>query len=189
MERVSAGRGGGGGADRPLGYRPGAEQAHSGGGSSSSSRPIEPEVLGREEWIDQLSWLLDRAIPLGRRFGIGLDALLGLIPGVGDVASGLISSMIIFHAHRAGIPRPTLLRMVANVGIDSVLGAIPFIGDLFDIAWQANTKNLELYRQAIRGERETRKDTGFLLMLLAAVAVIVAVPVVLLIWLAQSFWR
>jgi hypothetical protein len=97
--------------------------------------------------------------------------------------------MIIFHAHRAGIPRPTLLRMVANVGIDSVLGAIPFVGDLFDIAWQANTKNLELYRQAIRGERRTRQDTSFLIMLLAAVAVIVAIPVLLLVWLVQSVWR
>jgi hypothetical protein len=128
-------------------------------------------------------------IPLGGRFGIGLDSILGLIPGLGDIAGGLISSMIIFHAHRAGIPRATLLRMVANVGIDSVLGAVPIVGDIFDIAWQANTKNLELYRQSIRGERRTSRDAGFLIMLLVAVAVIVAVPVLLLIWAVQSAWR
>jgi hypothetical protein len=126
---------------------------------------------------------------LGGRWGIGLDALLGIIPGLGDIAGGLISSMIIFHAHRSGIPRPTLLRMVANVGIDSVLGAIPFVGDVFDVAWQANSKNLELYKQAVRGERRTSKDTGFLIMLLAAVVVIVAVPIVILIWMAQHFWH
>jgi hypothetical protein len=97
--------------------------------------------------------------------------------------------MIIFHAHRSGIPRPTLLRMVANVGIDSVLGSIPFVGDIFDVAWQANSKNLELYKQAIRGERRTSQDTGFLIMLLAAVVLMVAVPIVLTIWFVQHFWH
>jgi hypothetical protein len=139
--------------------------------------------------MEQLAWLLDRLIPLGSRWGIGLDAILGLIPGIGDVAGGMISSMIIFHAHRAGIPRPTLLRMVANVGIDSVLGSIPFVGDLFDVAWQSNRKNLDLYREALRGERRTSEDTGFLLMLLAAVVVIVAVPILVMIWAVQYVWH
>ncbi|HET8547746.1 MAG TPA: DUF4112 domain-containing protein [Bryobacteraceae bacterium] len=139
--------------------------------------------------MEQLAWLLDRLIPLGRRWGIGLDALLGLIPGLGDIAGGLISSMIIFHAHRSGLPRPTLLRMVANVAIDSALGSIPLVGDIFDIAWQANSRNLELYRQAIRGERRTSRDTAFLLVLLAAVVVMIAVPILLAIWAVQHFWR
>lgn len=97
--------------------------------------------------------------------------------------------MIIFHAHRSGIPRATLLRMVANVGIDSVLGSVPIVGDVFDIAWQANSKNLELYRQAIRGQPRTSQDAWFVIMLLAAVVLIVAVPVLLLVWFVQSFWH
>lgn len=90
--------------------------------------------------------------------------------------------MIITQAHRAGIPRATILRMVANVGIDAALGSIPLVGDLFDIAFQANTKNLELYRSALGGERHARRDWGFLALVLVGVALIVAVPILLLIW-------
>jgi hypothetical protein len=90
--------------------------------------------------------------------------------------------VIITQAHRAGIPRATILRMVANVGIDAVLGAIPIVGDLFDIAFQANTKNLELYRTALRGERQVRRDWGFLAAVLLGVAAIVTIPILLLIW-------
>jgi hypothetical protein len=79
--------------------------------------------------------------------------------------------------------------MVANVAIDSVVGSVPFLGDIFDVAWQANTKNLELYKQALRGERRTSRDTGFLLMLLAAVVIMVAVPVFLMIWAVQHVWH
>lgn len=139
-----------------------------------------------EEFFDKLAWLMDRAIPLGRRFGIGLDAVLGLIPGLGDVAGGLISSFLILHAHQAGIPKATLLRMVANVGIDTLLGAIPFVGDLFDIAWQANVRNVELYRGALKGTRDTRRDWGFLMVLLVALAALVSLPVLLAIWVLRA---
>lgn len=135
-----------------------------------------------DEWVDKLAILLDRAIPLGDRFGIGLDSIIGLIPGVGDLAGGMLSSLIIFQAHRAGVPRPTLLRMVANVGIDTALGAIPFVGDLFDVVWQSNLKNIKLYREAMQGHRRTDKDWGFLALMLLIVAVITAIPVAIVIW-------
>lgn len=141
-----------------------------------------------DETIEKISWLMDRSIPLGGKFSIGLDGILGLIPGAGDVISGLISSYVIVHAHRAGIPKATLLRMVANVGIDSVVGAIPLVGDLFDFVFKANTKNLQLYREAMSGTRDTRRDKGFLIVLLLAVAGLVAIPLLLAAWVLQAIF-
>src|SRR3954447_13092616 len=100
-----------------------------------------------DEVIERLAWLMDNSIPIGGGFRIGLDPIIGLIPGLGDLIGALVSSMIVLQAHRAGIPRSTLLRMVANVGIDAAIGTVPFVGDALDFAFKANQKNLELYRQ------------------------------------------
>src|SRR3954453_20377289 len=78
-----------------------------------------------DEIIERLAWLMDNSIPIGGGFRIGLDPIIGLIPGLGDLIGALVSSMIVLHAHRAGIPRSTLLRMVANVGLDAAVGTIP----------------------------------------------------------------
>jgi len=74
------------------------------------------------------------------------------------------------------VPRATLLRMVANVGIDTGLGAVPLVGDVFDIVFQANIKNLELYRTALRGERRISKDWWFLVFVLAGVPICMMRP-------------
>jgi Domain of unknown function (DUF4112) len=125
---------------------------------------------------------MDRAIPIGKRFGIGLDAILGLVPGIGDVAGGVVAGLIILQAHRAGVPKSTLLRMLANVGIDTALGAVPIIGDVFDFAYQSNMMNLELYRKSAAGVHDSRSDWTFLLLILLALGVIVSIPMLLLIW-------
>jgi hypothetical protein len=128
---------------------------------------------------------MDRSIPLGGRWSIGLDPILGLIPGFGDFASAALSSVIVVQGYRAGISKATLLRMVANVGIDVTLGAIPLIGDAFDFVFRANTRNLQLYREAIAGARDSRKDVRFLLVLLAMLGLLAAIPVMLVIWAIQ----
>ena len=92
-----------------------------------------------------LARVLDEAIRIpGTNIRIGLDALLGLLPGGGDVAGGVFSGLIILQAARAGAPTPVLGRMLANVAIDVVVGAIPILGDLFDVAWRANSRNVRL---------------------------------------------
>jgi hypothetical protein len=92
-----------------------------------------------------LARVLDEAVRIpGTNIRIGLDALLGLLPGGGDVAGGVFSGLIILQAARAGAPAPVLGRMLANVAIDVVVGAIPLLGDLFDVAWRANTRNVRL---------------------------------------------
>jgi hypothetical protein len=98
--------------------------------------------LRQLEW---LSRLLDTAFPIpGTRFRIGLDGLLGLIPGFGDPLGAILSSYIIFAAARLGASQLTLLRMLGNVAIDGLVGAVPILGDVFDIAWKANVRNLAL---------------------------------------------
>lgn len=139
----------------------------------------------RDEIIEKIAWLMDRSIPIGG-FRIGLDPILGLIPGLGDVLSTLISSVIIVQAQRAGVPKATVLRMMTNVGIDTVLGAIPFIGDIFDFAWKANNKNLELYRAAMRGRREPGRDAGFLAAVFVILALLLSIPVVLGVLLVKA---
>lgn len=108
-----------------------------------------------EESLDQLSRWMDglfRVPGLGWRFG--LDAVIGLIPGVGDTITSIASFYILASAVRYRVPKITLLRMGFNVGIDYVLGAVPFVGDLFDAAWKSNQMNMELIRQRATVSKE-----------------------------------
>lgn len=132
----------------------------------------------RDQVIETIAWLMDRSIPIGG-FRIGLDPIIGLIPGFGDVFSTLISAVLIVQAQRAGVPKATVLRMMTNVGIDTVLGSIPFIGDAFDFAWKANSKNLELYRSAMQGGRKDVKDWGFLALVFVILAALLSIPILL----------
>jgi len=106
----------------------------------------------RDPWIEHLANLMDGAIPIGR-WSIGLDPLLGLIPGIGDLIGALISMVIVFRAVQAGVPRIAITRMMANLMIDTLVGSIPIFGDAFDFAFKANTKNLRLYEQALNNPR------------------------------------
>lgn len=108
----------------------------------------DPEKQAVLEHLDQLAhWLDDRFQVPGTRFRVGLDGLLGLIPGVGDAATSGITAYIIFRAWRLGVPRFTLMRMLSNLGIDFVVGLVPVFGDLFDIGFKANRRNAHLLRR------------------------------------------
>jgi hypothetical protein len=95
--------------------------------------------------LRDLARLLDEAIRIpGTNIRVGLDALLGLLPGGGDIAGGVFSALIILQAARAGAPTAVLGRMLGNVIADVIVGAIPILGDLFDVAWRANSRNVRL---------------------------------------------
>ena len=95
-----------------------------------------------------LAKLLDRAVRIpGTNITFGLDALLGLVPGGGDVAGAIFSAWLLMLGAKMGVPRHILARMVANIAIDTVGGSVPLIGDLFDVAWKSNTRNLALLEQ------------------------------------------
>ena len=96
----------------------------------------------------RLAKLLDRAVRIpGTNIQVGLDSLIGLIPGGGDVAGAVFSGYLIMLGSQMGIPKHVLMRMVANVAIDTVGGSVPLLGDLFDIAWKSNSRNLALLEQ------------------------------------------
>lgn len=129
----------------------------------------EPEVipprsargadLFSDERLDMLSHVLDDFLVIpGTRIRFGLDAVIGLIPGIGDVLGAMASWIIILAAWLRGVPRVTLLRMLANVAVETVIGAVPVVGDAFDVAWKANRKNYALLQRSL-GERVT--DTGY----------------------------
>src|SRR5262249_6909488 len=139
----------------------------------------------RDETLNKLSTLLDEAfrIPFtGVRFGI--DGIIGLVPGLGDVLTGVVSFIIPLAAWVRGVPYIALVRMGVNIGIDVLFGSVPIIGDVFDIAWKANRRNYELMQRHLgQPRRHTWKDWVFLAALASALAVVFAIPVVVLIWL------
>ena len=132
-----------------------------------------------------LAKLLDEAIRLpGTNIRVGLDAVLGLIPGAGDVAGALLSGVVLMRAAGLGAPSPVLARMVGNVAIDALVGAVPLLGDLFDIGWKANTRNVRLLERyletPVAATRSSRAVVaGLLLLLVLAVAGGVALAILL----------
>jgi hypothetical protein len=121
----------------------------------------------------------------GTEVRFGLDPILGLIPGLGDVAGAALSGYLVLLAARLGAPRVVVLRMVANVALDSIVGSVPLLGDAFDVAWKANTRNLALLERAIERPDATRAASSavvggalLVLALLAVAGVALAVVVV-----------
>ena len=141
--------------------------------------------LFRDETLRGLEVLLDEAFGLpGIPFRFGIDGIIGLIPGLGDVIAGLLSLIIPLAAWVRGVPYVTLFRMTANVGIGVLVGTIPLLGDVFDIAWKANRRNYRLLqRHLAEPRRHTWRDWAFLLFLGLCVVVVFAIPVVLAVWL------
>ena len=142
----------------------------------------EPEAPPRStQDLEKLAHWLDTMFEIpGLRLRFGIDALLGLLPGVGDTASA--SVYILQAASKHGVSRVTLARMTLNIGIDLVVGAIPIVGDLFDVYWKANRKNVELLRRHFKAtpltERNAkRSDSLFVAGMIALVGVLLTASV------------
>lgn len=137
----------------------------------------------------QLSWLLDSSIRLPGGFRIGLDGIIGLIPGVGDIVGGTLSAWVIYQANKLGAPKSLQLRMIFNILVDTLLGAIPVVGDLFDFMWKANSRNLALLERYQQAPTQTRRratlsNTLFLITAIVCVgfAIWVAILFFTLLW-------
>jgi hypothetical protein len=135
-------------------------------------RPGSTPVVGdhRTRQVDRLrslARLLDEAFQVpGTRFRVGLDALVGVIPGIGDAIGAIFSAYIVFQAARLGVSRATLIRMVGNVALDTIVGEIPLLGDLFDAGWKANTRNLALLEAHIQRPSSTGRASRRVLLFL-----------------------
>jgi hypothetical protein len=155
----------------------------SGAGSNSADR------LQR---LRTLAWLLDNSIPLPGGYRIGIDALIGLVPGVGDAVGAALSAYIVNEARALGAPRSVLLRMIGNVMIETVIGSIPFAGDLFDAAFKANSRNLALLARYQLDPIGSRRGSrwfviGFSLLLALCVVLMIAIPVLVVVAIVQLF--
>src|SRR6476620_10347296 len=127
-----------------------------------------------EKSLDDLARYLDGLFRVpGTDWRFGLDALIGLVPNVGDTLTSLASFYILFAGVRYGVPKITLLRMAFNIGIDYVVGSIPFIGDAFDFVWKANQKNMDLIRERATGMGNgTSSDYLFIFVLIGILLLI-----------------
>lgn len=141
--------------------------------------------------LRRLSQLLDNAIPIpGTKYRLGLDPILGLIPGGGDTIAGVLGAYIIIEAARMGIPQETIWQMVGNLLFDSVAGTVPVVGDLFDVAWKANVRNMILLDDyfSVSPEEANRQGNllfliGLTMLLLIIVVGFAALTVVIIRWL------
>jgi hypothetical protein len=132
--------------------------------------------------------LFDSAFRIpGTQITFGIDPILGLFPGIGDLVSPIFSLFLLWHGARLRVPKIVLARMVLNAAIDAGVGAIPVIGDLFDFAWKANAWNLALLeKHAMPGQRASSADWLFVIICCAMVVLVALIPILLL-WLALSW--
>ena len=158
------------------------------------SAPLTPRASGpivrtheppQMERLRAMSRLLDNAFTIpGTQYRFGLDALIGLVPGLGDAASAIFSSYLVLQASRLGAPKSVVSRMIGNIALDTIVGWIPLLGDLFDVAFKSNIRNMALLEEHVRrpaaakaGSRRTLLLVGGILLVAFAGAVALGVVV------------
>ena len=122
------------------------EFSRSHGGHTAASRRA---ALERLEWLANI---MDTAIVLPGNIRIGADAVIGLLPGIGDAITTGLSLWIVKEAHALGVPKHVLTRMIGNVAVDAFTGVVPVLGDAFDVFWRANRRNVKLMREHFERE-------------------------------------
>ena len=138
-----------------------------------------------------LARALDTAVGIpGTPLRIGADAILGLIPGAGDIVGAALSSYIVLAAARKGAPPSVLWRMVANVAIDTAIGTIPVLGDLFDVAWKSNTMNVALLERYVAEPQTVTTRSRAIGALVVIVVLLVLIGLGTLSFLiARAIWQ
>ena len=151
----------------------------------------ERKQIEIEESLESLSKYLDNWIKIpvvGWRFG--LDALIGLIPNVGDSLTSLASFYILVAGVRYGVPKITLVRMAFNIGLDYLVGTIPFIGDAFDFFWKSNKQNMDLIRERATGKNVgTTGDYLFVGLIILALIILLVASILASLFLIGIFFK
>jgi hypothetical protein len=158
-----------------------------------SRQPIDAETSTLRR-LRRLSYLLDNAVRIpGTPYRVGIDPILGLLPGGGDFVGTALSAYIVLEAARLGIPRAALVQMVSNIMFDTLLGTVPVLGDLVDVTWKANAKNIALLEEHLdvpHPQQRQQVDWLFLALLLGGlllvVVVVAAISVIILRWLLSA---
>jgi hypothetical protein len=149
------------------------------------------DVTGISRRVGWLARLLDSSIPLpGTRFRIGIDPILGLVPGAGDAIGALFAMYLIREAGRLGAPASVMLRMALNVAIDAAVGVIPIAGNVFDAVWKANMRNLALLEAHAADPRRTAASSLAYVLLISFVLLLFVVAVAVVGFLiARALWN
>ena len=169
----------------------------------TSQREIQPDRFSTEygddperdrlrHYAEDLAGLLDTAIRIpGTPIRIGLDPLIGLIPGIGDVLASAIGSYILFLASRLAVPKIVIARMALNLILNGVIGAIPAAGDLFSVWFQSNVRNARLLRRhsSATVTPSTASDWVFVLGVLMAALAIIGGAMIGILWLIARLWQ
>ena len=130
-----------------------------------------------------LARLLDEAIEIpGTSYRIGIDPLVGLVPGIGDVIGALLSTWILLVGVRLGAPASVIARMALNVAVDAVVGSVPLAGDLADFAWKANVRNVRLLETWLERPAPTRRASGAVVAGIAVATLLVLAAVLFALW-------
>jgi hypothetical protein len=160
----------------------------------NAERRINPRVAPHVDrlWLAKfLADLLDQRFTIpGTSIRIGLDPIVSLIPGIGDLLANLTGSLILLIAAQLGVPKIALARMGINVGINTILGAVPIFGDIISIWYRSNVRNVELLERylARRSKRVELSDWLFVIGLIVGLLVLMGALVVVGIWLFKQLW-
>jgi hypothetical protein len=174
---------GAGGPDAPSEQDPGSRID---GSTTTLADASGTDVANETLALERLSYYLDDLFVVpGTRYRIGLDPLLGLLPGVGDVATATASAYIVARAAALGVPRATLARMLLVLVVDAVVGSLPLVGDVFDAVWKANRRNVRLLESRLDDPGGASGDRQYVLVATVAVTlllVLVGVGTLLAVW-------
>ncbi|MCC6141948.1 MAG: DUF4112 domain-containing protein [Nitrospira sp.] len=161
--------------------------------SIHSSQQSSDETVRRQALVgaaELLAKALDATVKIpGTSLYLGLDPLIGLIPGIGDVLANFIGTAILGMAARLGVPRIVITRMSLNLLINGTIGAVPILGDLFSVWFRSNSRNAELLRQAAtQTARSTHNDWAYVAGIVGGTVVALLGLVALVLWMAISLW-
>jgi len=139
---------------------------------------------------DMLAKVLDTTVRIpGTSWYIGLDPLVGLIPGIGDVIANLIGTIILGLATRLQLPRIVLARMSLNLLINGAVGAVPIVGDLFSVWFRSHARNAVLLREAaMKPDRETHADWFYVVGIIGGTASLLLLTIAFVVWLVFKIW-
>jgi hypothetical protein len=142
--------------------------------------PLTPAQVRRLVVLGRAARWLDSAFRVpGTSRRIGVDPLVGLIPGWGDLVAPIFTAVLLWQARALGLPRLVQMRMIANAGLDALVGAVPLAGDLFDFVFKANQRNVALLERYARDRRPSMGDRVFLAVLLLLLIGLAAVPIIM----------
>lgn len=161
--------------------------------STSPTPELSEAAIRRQALVEAaelLAKVLDTTVRIpGTSLYLGLDPLIGLIPGIGDVLANLIGAVILGMAARLEVPRIVIARMSLNLLINGGIGAIPILGDLFSVWFRSNSRNADLLRQAaMQAARRTHVDWSYVVGIIGGTVVLLLGLVAFVLWMAISLW-